>query len=46
MERLPKVLGQEVYAVPPVKGRNTKTKNYLSAFEKAILIIVSVAYRI
>lgn len=41
MERLTQVLRQEVYAMPPVKGRNTKTINYLSAFEKTIHIIIN-----
>jgi len=45
-ERFTQVLRHEAYAVPSVKGRNTKTTNYLSAFEKAILITVSIGYRI
>lgn len=41
MERLTQVLRQEAYAMPPVKGRDTKTIYYLSAFEKAIHIIIN-----
>lgn len=40
-ERPTQVLRQEAYAMLPVIGRNTKTINYLFAFEKAICIIVN-----
>lgn len=41
MERLTQLLKQEVYAMPPAKGWNRKTINYLSAFEKASRIIIN-----
>lgn len=43
-KKLTQVLRPEEYALP-VKGRNN-TINYSSALEKAILIIMSVAYRV
>lgn len=41
MERLTQLLKQEACAMPPAKGRNMKTINYLPVFEKATCIIIN-----